>query len=299
MNLRGAIAALLQQERLNFALTNQIPRRAVTLFAGRFSKIRQPWVRAVSIGIWRYLADVDLQDARKQHFESLHDCFTRELRPGARPIDPDPEVLSSPCDALIGECGRITGDTVLQAKGQPYSLAELLADPELAAQYRGGTYLTLRLTSGMYHRFHAPIDCRVRQVNYFSGDTWNVNAPALKRVERLFCRNERAVIRCQSMATERLVTLVPVAAILVASIRLHFLDTLLHLRYRGPAAFACDVPLRKGVEMGWFEHGSTLLMFVPSEYKILYGLGPGSRIRMGEALMRSAEFTQSAERDTA
>ena len=45
----------------------------------------------------------------------------------------------------------------------------------------------------MYHRFHAPHDCRVEQVTYISGDTWNVNPIALKRVEKLFCKNERAV----------------------------------------------------------------------------------------------------------
>jgi phosphatidylserine decarboxylase len=293
MTPRAAISRLLEQEWLNFALTNLIPRRALTVLAGRFSKIRHPWVRWASIGIWRFFADVDLQDARKQRFESLHDCFTRELRPGARPIHPDPAVLSSPCDAIVGACGRITDGTVLQAKGQPYALAELLEDAQLAAQYQGGTYVTLRLTAGMYHRFHAPGDCRVRQVNYYSGDTWNVNPAALRRVQRLFCRNERAVIRCALPASEQLITLVPVAAILVASIRLHFLDTLLHVRYRGPAAFACDIPLHKGAEMGWFEHGSTLLMFTPPEYELVHARAPGSRIRMGEPLLRSRDSGSS------
>ena len=72
-----------------------------------------------------------------------------------------------------------------------------MGDAELARYYQGGRYATLRLTSSMYHRFHAPADCRVEQVNYISGDTWNVNPIALKRVERLFCKNERAVIRCR------------------------------------------------------------------------------------------------------
>ena len=62
-------------------------------------------------------------------------------------------------------------------------------------RFRDGSYVTLRLTSSMYHRFHAPYDCRVEQVTHISGDTWNVNPIALKRVERLFCNNERAVIR--------------------------------------------------------------------------------------------------------
>ena len=289
MNLRALIAGLLQHERLNFALTNQIPRRSLTLFVGWFSKIRHPWVRTVSIALWRFFADVDLNDASKARYESLHECFTRALKPGARPVDRDPAVLISPCDALIGASGRIRAGTVLQAKGQPYALAELLGDSELARHYCDGVYVTLRLTAGMYHRFHAPYDCRVMRVNYFSGDTWNVNPIALARVARLFCKNERAVIRCRLVGSGRLVTLVPVAAILVASIRLHFLDTRMHLRYRGPDAFACDVPLGKGAEMGWFEHGSTLLLFAPADYELHPDLALASRIRMGERLLRIAE----------
>ena len=106
--------------------------------------------------------------------------------------------------------------------------------------YRNGTYATLRLTSGMYHRFHAPHDCDVRQVTYISGDTWNVNPIALRRVERLFCKNERAIIRTTQTTTGYPITLVPVAAILVASIRLHFLDVVLGLKHRGANVFACD-----------------------------------------------------------
>ena len=86
----------------------------------------------------------------------------------------------------------------------------------------------------MYHRFHAPYDCRVEQVTYVSGDTWNVNPIALQRIEKLFCKNERAIIRCRLNASGHLITLVPVAAILVASIRLHFVDVLLHLRTADP-----------------------------------------------------------------
>jgi phosphatidylserine decarboxylase len=129
---------------------------------------------------------------------------------------------------------------VFQAKGFPYRLHDLLSDPRLEDRYRDGTYATLRLTSNMYHRFHAPHDCRVRHVTYISGDTWNVNPIALKRVEQLFCRNERAVIETWIGEAEHLVTLVPVAAILVASIRLHCLTSPLHLRYRGANVIDCS-----------------------------------------------------------
>ena len=144
--------------------------------------------------------------------------------------------------------------------------------------------MTLRLTSSMYHRFHAPCDCRVEQVNYISGDTWNVNPIALKRVENLFCKNERAVLQCR-LPSGALLTLVPVAAILVASIRLRFLDVLLHLRYRGPNRIRCDVAVTKGQEMGWFEHGSTIIVLAPERFEFSAAIRTGARIRMGQPLL--------------
>jgi phosphatidylserine decarboxylase len=216
----------------------------------------------------------------------MHDCFTRELKDGARPIDASPGSLISPCDALVGACGQVTHGTVLQAKGFPYPLLDLLGDSELLRYYQDGQYATLRLTSSMYHRFHAPADCRVEKVNYISGDTWNVNPIALKRIERLFCKNERAVIRCRLPQAGAMITLVPVAAILVASMRLKFLDVLLHLRYRGPHVIPCDVAMRRGEEMGWFEHGSTIIVFAPRGAVLCGGVEEGSRIQMGQALMR-------------
>jgi phosphatidylserine decarboxylase len=285
MNAKSLIGRLTQQEDINFLFSNRIPRRLVTRFMGWWSRIEHPWVCDGSIALWRLFSDLDLSEAKTTHFKSLHDCFTRELKDGARPIDMRASHLVSPCDGLVGACGPILRGTVLQAKGFPYSLSELTSDAELAGQYEGGHYATLRLTSSMYHRFHAPADCRVEQVNYISGDTWNVNPIALKRVARLFCKNERAVIRCR-IGSGALLTLVPVAAILVASIRLRFLDVLLHLRYRGPNVIPCDAPLRRGEEMGWFEHGSTIIVLAPPGIRLAEGVVEGARVRMGQPLLR-------------
>jgi len=288
MTPRSVIAKVTQQKNLNFLLTNRLPRRWLTLLAGRLSQVEQPLVRAGCIAIWRLFSDVDLSEARTTRFRSLHDCFTRELKDGARRIDPDPGVLVSPCDAIIGAMGPVVAGSVLQAKGFPYTLMDLLGDDALVRSYLNGSYVTLRLTAGMYHRFHAPYDCRVEQVTYVSGDTWNVNPIALQRIERLFCKNERAIIRCRLVPTGELITLVAVAAILVASVRLHFLDVLLHLKYRGPNAIACDAPLRKGEEMGWFQHGSTIIAFAPEGVSLCRQLRQGSVIRMGEPLLQLA-----------
>ena len=289
MTLRTTFHQLMRQERLNFLLTNRIPRRWLTLLMGWFSKIEQPLIRDLSIGLWRRFADLNLSEAKKSRFISMHDCFTRELKTGARPIDADPNVLSSPCDGIIGSCGLIDGVRVFQAKGFPYTLLDLLGDPELVARYRNGCYATIRITSSMYHRFHAPLDCRVRRVNYISGDTWNVNPIALKRVENLFCKNERAIVHATHNESGKEILLVAVAAVLVASIRLNFLDVLLHLRYRGPNLIPCDATFRKGDEMGWFQHGSTIIVFAPSGFALCDGVIEGAPMRVGKQLMRVAE----------
>jgi phosphatidylserine decarboxylase len=154
----------------------------------------------------------------------------------------------------------------------------------------------LRLTSSMYHRFHAPHDCVVDHVTYIAGDTWNVNAAALRRVARLFCKNERAVIRTVLSTSGHIVTLVPVAAILVASIRLNFLDVLLTTRYRGATEIPCHASFGKGQEMGWFQHGSTIIVFAPKGFTLCDGVRDGTRIRMGGPLMWLPSTTAGDEK---
>jgi phosphatidylserine decarboxylase len=284
-SVHSQLLKVLQQEDINFLLTNRIPRRLVTRWMGWFSRIESPALTRASIAVWRLFADLDLAESKKQTFRSLRDCFTRELRAGARPLDVDPSMLVSPCDGIVGACGTVRGTELFQAKGFPYRLEDLLIAPDLVETYRDGTYLTLRLTSSMYHRFHAPHDATVERVTYVSGDTWNVNPIALKRVERLFCRNERAVLRLRLAAGGHPVALVPVAAILVAGIRLHFLDVVMNMNYRGAADIACSTRVRRGDELGWFEHGSTIIVFAPRGFRLCDGIAEGTKIRMGQRLM--------------
>jgi phosphatidylserine decarboxylase len=295
MNLIRPLRDIAQNEDLNFLLTNRVPRIALTHFVGWWSRLRHPWVRDLSMAVWKLFSDLDLSEAREQRFASLHDCFIRELKPGLRPVDPRPEVLSSPSDGIVGACGRIGGPDkpdniqVFQAKGFPYRLVDLLGNDArgqaLAQELAGGSYVTLRLTSTMYHRFHAPCDARLEHVTYVSGDTWNVNPIALQRVEHLFCKNERAVLHLRQDNGAKLL-LVPVAAILVASMRLRALNVPLNLRYRGPNELTCSADYRKGEEMGWFEHGSTILLFTPPGFELAAGISTGHRVRMGEALLQ-------------
>lgn len=289
------LSTLTLAERVNFLVTNRLPRQAATRFMGWFSRIEQPLVRALSMRVWRlFVDDLRLDEAAKSDFRSLHDCFVRELKPGSRTVDPDPDVLVSPCDAVVGAYGRVDGVEAIQAKGFPYSIAELLGDEADAERLRDGRFVTLRLKSSMYHRFHAPCAARVHEVRFLSGDTWNVNPIALKVVERLFCRNERAVLHLEVDRPGEAVTLVPVAAILVASLRIHGLPAALNLDYAGPERIPCRLRFDKGDEIGWFEHGSTIVLFATPGFEFVDTVTAGRTIRMGEALMRRRNDIENA-----
>lgn len=286
--MTNPIVRFFLQEDLNFLLTNRLPRRWATRAVGRIARIEHPLVARPALAAWRFFAGVDLSDSRETRFRSLRDGFTRALRSGARTFDADPAVLASPCDAVVGAHGAIDGDLLYQIKGFPYRLGDLVPDPALVERFRDGRFVTLRLTAGMYHRFHAPHDLIVEGVTYLSGDCWNVNPIALKRVERLFCRNERAVIEARLRPSGTPILLVPVAAILVASIRLTFLDTEATLRERGPGRIALDTAIDKGAEMGWFEHGSTIILFLPPGATLCDTIVEGQAIAAGTAIARIA-----------
>ena len=289
------ISCLAQQEQLNFLLTNRIPRRWLTQWIGWFSRIESPRLTRISIWLWRLFADdLDLSESKTEAFTSLHDCFIRELKSGARPVDQRSLIVISPCDAIVGAHGKIEGTTVYQAKGFPYTLSDLIPDEALQEKYRDGLFVTLRLKSSMYHRFHAPVDCRVHELNYISGDTWNVNPIALKRIEKLYCKNERAVVPLDTGDAERSITLVPVAAILVASMKFHCLDGDLDLRSRGSNHLYCEASYNKGDEMGYFQHGSTIILFATSHYSFCDDIREGQRISMGEPLLSLLQIKSNA-----
>src|SRR5262249_20639474 len=128
MTIRALLARITGQEDVNFLLTNRIPRRLLTRFAGWLSRGEWPPDLNASFALWRLFSDLDLSDAKESHFKSLHACFTRELREGARTIDPDPGALISPCDAIIGTCGKIVGGDLIQVKGFRYTLQGLLGE---------------------------------------------------------------------------------------------------------------------------------------------------------------------------
>jgi phosphatidylserine decarboxylase len=276
------------QETLNFLLTNRIPRRLATSVAGRIARIENRWLTRMGIALWQAVGgSLDLHEAEARDYTSLESVFTRRLSPGARSVDPSPEVLTSPCDAIVGAHGVIEDGMAIQAKGFAYPLGDLLLDPALVARYLGGRFVTLRLRSTMYHRFHAPCDGRIASVTWIAGETWNVNPVALRRIDRIFCKNERVVIDVEGATPHRSVTLVAVAAILVSSVHLECLPTPPRSAAGRLAQFPCNAPVRKGDEVGHFRNGSTIILFAPRDFEFCPSLTEGQLIRMGQPLLHT------------
>lgn len=292
---RNPIRTLQRQETLNFWLTNRIPRRFLTRAVGAFSRIRSPRLARISIRIWQWFADdLRLDEAEADRFDSLHACFTRRLKAGARPVEHSPGLLTSPCDAVIGAHGRIEHDQLFQAKGMAYRLTDLLGETERAALHRDGYFVTLRLKSSMYHRFHAPCAGSVSTLRYISGDVYNVNPPTLKRIPGLFCRNERAVLPIEPDAPlVGPVTLVPVAAVLVSSMRFTFLDGADHPTRGRTTTTTLFTSFERGDELGWFEHGSTIIVVAPGTFALDPALCAGDIVRMGRPLLRPEDAQTS------
>lgn len=272
-------------EHLNFLLTNRIPRRLATRVMGRISRLESPTLAWLLIKLWqRFDADLRLDESSTSEFRSLNDCFIRPIRPQLRPIDAREDVIVSPCDGIVVSEGSVTDGQLFQAKGMPYQLDELIPNPELAARLKGSRYVTIRLKPGFYHRFHAPTAGRIDRVEYIYGDTWNVNPSALKRVQQLYCRNERAALQITSDLAS--CVLVPIAAVLVASLKIYGIDQTLDLSLGQNTTFHLNADVLKGQELGYFQQGSTIILFVDSHLKEVGEWAVGHRINMGQALFR-------------
>jgi len=287
-SLRGWPRALL-------VLVKLLPKNAISRAMGRFASIRLPgFLQRAELALFARLAGVDLGELARplSEYASLQQFFTRALRPGARPLAGGDDVLVSPCDGAWGMAGAIDGDTLLQVKGRPYSVAALLGDPKLAPRYAGGQFATLYLSPRDYHRFHVPAAGRITRLLYRPGSLWPVNAIGLLGVDALFARNERitALLEVESAAAAAAaapIAMVAVGATMVGSVRLAF-DALATNRAGARAEdrdLGADAPrFARGAEWGHFEFGSTIVLLVPPGLFRLDAKPVGTPLRLGEAI---------------
>lgn len=227
-------------------------------------------------------ADLDEVRAPLETFPSLGAFFIRHLKPGARPVEADPARLPSPADSMLQDLSRIDNDTILQAKGMPYSVRELLAGVGSECDLEGGYAWTLYLSPRDYHRVHSPESGRLSEVRWVPGRFLSVRPKILARKPDVFAKNERAVLRLETAHGPLFVVMV--GALNVARIRVMGVET-------GQDIASGEARFERGEELARFEMGSTVILVAPAETGLvpLEGLEQGQAIKLGQAIGRWSE----------
>lgn len=264
-----------------------LPKSVLTRLAGWLACRRRPRL-LISAGIrlyrWHYRIDMGDFAEPEGGFVTFNEFFARPLKPGRRPVDAAADGIVSPVDGGIGMAGTVVANRAIQAKGLDYSLEALLGgDPGWAA-YDGGAYLTLYLSPRDYHRIHSPVAGAVTRYRYLPGESWPVNAPAVRSVPRLYTRNERLVTYLSGSFGE--MALVAVGAMIVGRIRVVY-DAGIGAAHESPGQqvkLPQPFPVAKGTELGRFELGSSVILLFRRGEANLLDLPPGGTVRMGEAI---------------
>ncbi|SNB54711.1 phosphatidylserine decarboxylase [Marinobacter sp. es.042] len=274
-----------------FVLSQYItPQLGVSNLAGRLAdNDRSPALknRVIKWFIGRYGVDMsEAAEPNPEAYATFNDFFTRELKPGIRPLADGEKTLVSPVDGAISQLGQVTGDRVFQAKGQSFSLSELLGGEEATtAPFANGEFSTIYLSPKDYHRIHMPMAGTLRQMIHVPGKLFSVNPVTAENVPNLFARNERVV--CIFDTASGPMALVLVGAMIVGSVETRWAGVVVpgsrqvtSTRYEGEQAISFD----KGEEMGRFRLGSTVIMVMPKA-SVSWNSDQvaGKTVRMGEA----------------
>jgi phosphatidylserine decarboxylase len=277
------------KDRALLAALRLVPKNALSRVVGGLTRANAP--RPVRLAAMRAFAaryGIDLSECGElETFQTFGEFFARPLRPGLRPVAPGDDVLVSPVDGVVSQAGHTEGGRLVQAKGLDYTLEALLADPALAARFRGGPFLTIYLSPRDYHRIHFPLGGGLRGYRYVPGRLWPVNPASVRGVPGLFTVNERLATVLETPLG--LCAVVAVGATIVGRIRAYYDPTIpvSNLPRARPVArdYAEPIPVAKGGELGAFEMGSTVILLLePGRAALREGLAEGTRLRVGEPL---------------
>lgn len=271
-----------------------LPRKRLSRAIGRVASISVPppvLQRAIDLYVRAYRVDLSECEVPEKGWGSFNEFFTRPLRHGSRPVDPDPGAIVSPADGLVADCGAIDARASFRVKGRPYDVGELLGDPRDAARFEGGRFAIVYLSPRDYHRVHAPVDGPVRTVRHVGGTLFPVNAIGLEHVPGLFAKNERVAVFQESPLHGEVASIL-VGAIVVGSVTLRF-DAAMRTNDGPPRGTVRYLPgrepmLSRGEELGAFRLGSTVLVLTTRAAGVELAVEPGTVVRMGEAIARRA-----------
>ncbi len=276
-----------------------LPKNLLSRAVGRIMELEHPeavaqWARDTFARYYR----INLDEAEKPlgEYPNIAALFTRRLKPGLRPIG---EGVVHPCDGKLTGVQEIKSDSLLQAKGLQYSLAELIGRSDsvnASKKYLGGLALTYYLCPTDYHRVHAPVDAIVAKVTHVPGTLWPVNEASVRWVPQLFAVNERLVFHLSTPLG--VVLLVMVGATNVGKMTVSFDSSIAtncgHILARNDCGKIRDfiypraeigrtVHVAKGEELGVFHMGSTVIVLYPPAFSFA-GLPNKGPVCMGQSV---------------
>jgi phosphatidylserine decarboxylase len=284
--------------RLFVAMQYLLPQHFLSRQVHRLARSRLKPVKNALIASFVRHFRPDMSDAAEPEpleYPSFNAFFTRSLRPGSRPSDPDPLALASPVDGTVSQVGRIEGSSLLQAKGHDYTVEALLGGASgWTERFIGGSFATLYLAPYNYHRIHMPAAGTLRGAWFIPGKLFSVNAATAAAVPGLFARNERVVCAFEEGSLSFALALV--GALFVGSIATVWHGDVTPCSPRRAKELPLDTgraPMRleRGAELGRFNMGSTVILLLPrGTAEWLPQLQPGSTVRVGQtiALRRSS-----------
>ena len=268
-----------------------LPHRLLSRLVHACMRIRFSPVKNLQIWIVGGLAGVNWEEAISDDavdYATFNEFFTRELKKGARPQDPDPAAFTSPADGRISQCGRITNDRILQAKGHHFSVRSLLGNDPGFADFANGFFHTIYLSPRDYHRVHMPMDGKLIRVVHIPGRLFSVASYTVRQVPNLFARNERLV--CLFETSHGPMAVILVGAMLVSSMETVWAGTVTPPYGKRVATgdwSRREIFLKKGDELGRFNMGSTVIVLLPAAaVSILSELGPDDEVQVGMKLGR-------------
>lgn len=250
------------------------------------------WLKNLLIGAFMRGYAPEMADALEPspfRYRSFNAFFTRALRADARPADPDPRRIVSPCDGTLSIADSVRGNEMLQAKSHRYSLEALLAaESDWAARLAGGLYATVYLAPYNYHRVHMPLAGRLSAAWHVPGRLFSVNSATVARVPRLFARNERVICAFEGESG-------PFVVVLVGALFVGSMSTVWHGEVAPADAPSCARRLQartaadpwqpRGAELGRFNMGSTVILLLPPGIARWDAtLQPGLALRMGQSV---------------
>lgn len=282
-------------DKLFIAIQHLLPQHLVSRCLGWLASCEVSWIKNPLIRAFIKQYDVNMAEAERQtaeEFKCFNDFFTRKLLPDARTIAQEDNIITSPADGAVSQLGSIKDGRIFQAKGQDYSLVELLGGDDGRAQpFQDGEFTTIYLSPKDYHRVHMPITGTLREMTYVPGDLFSVNQATAENVPRLFARNERVVAIFDTARG-------PMAMVLVGAMIVAAIETVWHglvtppKREKRVARYGIpeNITIEKGDEMGRFLLGSTVILCFPKDtMHWLETQTAGTPLRMGEAIAMTME----------